>query len=70
VVYCQPEQQKQRLMTRNQLTLQQAEVRIQSQMSLTEKIAQATIALDNSKDTAALLRQVDQAIKTAPTSGD
>ncbi|WP_315865271.1 dephospho-CoA kinase [Acaryochloris thomasi] len=70
VVHCHPEQQKQRLMARNQLTPTQAEARIKSQIALTEKIAQATVALDNSKDAATLLRQVDQAIKIAPTSGD
>lgn len=70
VVYCPLEQQKQRLMARNQITLKQAEARINSQMPLTDKMSQATTVLDNSRDTATLLQQVDQAIKTAPISGD
>ncbi len=69
VVFCQPEQQLQRLMTRNQLTSEQAEARINSQMPLADKVAQATIVLDNSEDLATLLRQVDQAITNAPASG-
>jgi dephospho-CoA kinase len=67
VVFCRPEQQRQRLMTRNQLTSAQAEARIQSQMPLSEKIARATIVLDNSSDQVTLLRQVDQAIARTDT---
>jgi dephospho-CoA kinase len=68
VVHCPLEQQQQRLMTRNQLTLEQANARIRSQMPLSEKVARATIALDNATELATLLKQVDQAIKGAPTS--
>lgn len=68
VVTCQPEQQRQRLMTRNQLTQAQAEARIQSQMSLTEKVARADVVLDNATDVAALLTQVDQAFKSGQTA--
>ncbi|MFH7242363.1 MAG: dephospho-CoA kinase [Spirulina sp.] len=62
VVACTPEQQHQRLMTRNGLTVEQAEARIASQMPLAEKIARADVALDNSGDVETLFRQVDQAL--------
>ncbi len=69
VVFCQPEQQHQRLMTRNQLTHEQAKARIQSQMPLADKIAQAHVVLNNAQDSATLFRQIDQAIKNVPTAG-
>lgn len=62
VVACTPEQQRQRLMERNGLTVEQAEARIASQMPLAEKIALADVVLDNSGDVNTLLRQVDQAL--------
>lgn len=62
VVACTPEQQRQRLMERNGLTVEQAEARIASQMPLAEKIARADVVLDNSGDVNTLLRQVDQAL--------
>ncbi|NJL48458.1 MAG: dephospho-CoA kinase [Leptolyngbyaceae cyanobacterium SM2_5_2] len=63
VVACDPNQQRQRLMQRNNLDLAQAQARIQSQMPLAEKIARADIVLDNSGDRQALFRQVDQALQ-------
>ncbi|WP_088243923.1 dephospho-CoA kinase, partial [Calothrix rhizosoleniae] len=47
VVYCDRQQQLARLMQRNNLTIEQAEVRINSQMPLGEKIARADVVLDN-----------------------
>jgi dephospho-CoA kinase len=63
VVACRPEQQRQRLMARNRLSLEQAEARIQNQMPLADKIAQADQVLDNSTDLPSLFRQVDQALQ-------
>ncbi|NJL48652.1 MAG: dephospho-CoA kinase [Leptolyngbyaceae cyanobacterium SM2_5_2] len=65
VVACGPGQQRQRLMARNGLSLEQAEARIQNQMPLAEKIAQADRVLDNSTDLPSLFRQVDQALQQA-----
>lgn len=59
VVYCQGEIQKQRLMSRNDLTEVQAMARINSQLPLEEKVARADVVLDNSSDLESLLRQVD-----------
>ena len=62
VVACTRDQQRQRLMDRNDLTVEQAEARIASQMLLAEKIALADRVLDNSGDLETLFRQVDQAL--------
>jgi len=62
VVSCSEQQQLERLMERNQLTLEQAQGRISSQMSLKEKIQKADIVLDNSSNVEELLQQVDIAI--------
>ncbi|BAZ90447.1 MULTISPECIES: dephospho-CoA kinase [Cylindrospermopsis] len=62
VVYCQGEIQKQRLMSRNDLTGVQAMARINSQLPLEEKVARADVVLDNSSDLESLLRQVDLSI--------
>jgi dephospho-CoA kinase len=66
VVACSEAQQQQRLMARNQLTADQAQARIQSQMPLAQKIAQADVVLDNSADLDALFRQVDWALQQVP----
>ncbi len=63
VVSCGLEQQIQRLMTRNNLTREQAIARINNQMPLAEKIALADIVLDNSGDLEALYTQIDRAIQ-------
>lgn len=63
VVRCSQQQQLERLMQRNQLTLEQAVARINSQMPLEEKCDRADVILDNSSTRKALLRQVDVAIK-------
>ncbi|BCU09515.1 MULTISPECIES: dephospho-CoA kinase [Microcystis] len=64
VVSCGFEQQIQRLMTRNNLTREQAIARINNQMPLAEKIALAHIVLDNSGDLEALYTQIDRAISS------
>lgn len=63
VVSVSESQQLQRLMQRNNLTLEQAQARIKSQMPLAEKIARADIVLDNSQNIETLLKQVDIAVK-------
>jgi dephospho-CoA kinase len=63
VIYCPREHQLQQLMRREpQLSQPQAIARIDSQMPIAEKCAQADVVLDNSTTLAALLRQVDVAI--------
>lgn len=64
VVSCGLEQQIERLMTRNNLTREQAIARINNQMPLAEKIALADIVLDNSGDLEALYTQIDRAISS------
>ncbi|MGF1568630.1 MAG: dephospho-CoA kinase [Nodosilinea sp.] len=66
VVACTPDQQRQRLIARNGLPLEQATARIQSQMPLAEKITLADRVLDNSGDLSTLFRQVDQALEQSP----
>ena len=62
VVSCSEKQQLERLMQRNQLTLEQAQARINSQMPLSKKKKKADIVLDNSSNVDELLQQVDVAI--------
>ena len=63
VVRCSEHQQLERLMQRNQLTREQAQARIKSQMSIAQKCDRADIILDNSHTPEALLKQVDTALK-------
>ncbi len=70
VVTCSDAQQIERLMTRDRLTLEQAQVRINSQMEITKKKVQATVVLNNSSTPEALYRQVDRHIaQRASVSG-
>jgi dephospho-CoA kinase len=62
VVACSTDQQIQRLIQRENLTSDQAQARIQSQMPIEEKCRRATIVLDNSSSLEALLQQVDRAL--------
>lgn len=62
VVYCSEQQQIERLMQRDQLTLEQVQARINSQIPIEEKAARADVVLDNSSTLEALLRQVDAAV--------
>ncbi|MBW4577892.1 MAG: dephospho-CoA kinase [Aphanothece sp. CMT-3BRIN-NPC111] len=64
VVYCSKEQQMQRLMERERLSLEQAQARINSQMPIEEKRDLASIVLDNSSTLESLIKQVDLALKT------
>lgn len=59
VVACSPEQQCQRLMARNNLTLDQAHSRIDAQMPLSEKCTRADYVLDNSGSREQLYKQID-----------
>ncbi len=76
VVYCSPEQQLQRLIQRNNLTREQAAVRISNQLPITEKVALADVVLDNSATLEVLLQQVQVATVglysrlTQPTSNN
>lgn len=68
VVTCTEAQQIERLMTRDCLTREQAEARINSQMEITKKKVQATVVLDNSSTPEALYRQVDQHVSQSAES--
>ena len=63
VVYCDVEQQIQRLQQRNKLTEEQAIARINNQLPLTEKITRADVVLDNSGSLDCLYQQIDQNFK-------
>jgi dephospho-CoA kinase len=63
VVFCDYEQQIQRLQQRNYLTEQQAIARIKNQLPLAEKIARADVVLDNSQGLDFLYQQIDQIFK-------
>jgi dephospho-CoA kinase len=58
VVTCSAQQQLDRLQARNQLTLEQAQARIKSQMPLAAKVRIADVVLDNSGTTADLIEQI------------
>jgi len=58
VTTCGPEQQMQRLLSRNGLTETEARRRIEAQMPLTEKVRRATYVIDTSKDFAETDRQI------------
>ncbi|WP_414566267.1 MULTISPECIES: dephospho-CoA kinase [unclassified Anabaena] len=68
VVYCSDSQQLQRLIQRNHLSEKQAQTRINSQLSLAEKVAKADVVLDNSSTPEALLQQVDLAFTSKISS--
>lgn len=62
VVSCEEYQQKERLMKRNNLTLEEAETRIKNQLSLEFKLKNSNIVLDNSGIINNLYKQIDKAI--------
>jgi dephospho-CoA kinase len=62
VVTCSKTQQRERLISRDRLTLEQAQARIDSQMEISKKTIQADVVLDNSSTPEALYRQVDRHI--------
>ncbi len=59
VVFCEPTQQKARLMARNNLSETDTQSRIDAQMSLQTKCEKADYVLDNSLSQSALFGQVD-----------
>jgi dephospho-CoA kinase len=59
VVTCDPSTQLDRIMKRDSLTAQAAQIRIQSQMPLADKITLADVVLDNSRAIVDLERQID-----------
>ena len=63
VVTCPLEHQRQRLMARNSISLEQADARIQSQMPLAAKAARADVVIDNATDRPTLFRRVDQVLQ-------
>lgn len=63
VVRTSTEQQIQRLVQREGLTLEQAHARIKSQMPIQEKCDRADVILDNSSTVTDLLEQVDRALQ-------
>ncbi|MDJ0680450.1 MAG: dephospho-CoA kinase [Xenococcaceae cyanobacterium MO_167.B52] len=62
VVFCDETIQLQRLQKRNNLSLKQAQTRIKNQLSLTQKIALADVAIDNNTDLVSLYQQCDHYI--------
>jgi dephospho-CoA kinase len=62
VVYCTPQQQRSRLMQRDALSAEQAQARIQSQMSIETKRDRADVVLDNSATREQLIQQIDAAV--------
>jgi dephospho-CoA kinase len=61
VVTCSPELEIQRIMTRDHLSLAQAQARIASQMPLAEKVQQADVVIENQGSREALVQLVSQA---------
>ncbi len=66
VVRCPKEQQIERLMQRDRLSRQQAQARINSQMSIQKKMAHATLVLDNTSTLEHLFHQVDVGLAQQP----
>ena len=62
VVSCSLDQQIQRLMQRESLSLEQANARISSQMAIAEKRDRADVVLENTSTLEDLLKQVDRAM--------
>ncbi|MBD2019518.1 dephospho-CoA kinase [Leptolyngbya sp. FACHB-36] len=66
VVHCPNQQQAERLMQRDQLSLDQAHARINSQMAIEQKLARANVILDNSATLEHLRAQIDAALIQQP----
>ncbi|MEO1593292.1 MAG: dephospho-CoA kinase [Cyanobacteria bacterium J06632_22] len=62
VVSCTPAQQQQRLIARNQLTMEQAQARIQAQIPIAQKVKQADVVLDNSTSITDLYDQINTVV--------
>lgn len=63
VVSCEKDQQIQRLMKRNNLTFQEAQIRIKNQWSLAQKIALCDLVLNNNSTVEFLYQQIDQYLR-------
>ena len=63
VVICSLEQEIDRLMKRNNLTITEAKTRINNQIPLAQKVAQADFVLDNEESLQDLYRQIDRKMK-------
>jgi dephospho-CoA kinase len=63
VVFCPPDQQIERIMTRDRLPTEQATARIRSQLPIEKKLSKADVRLDNSSTPEHLWRQVDAALQ-------
>ncbi len=59
MVWCQEDIQIQRLMERNQLSIEEAQLRIKAQLPMLEKIKQSHYCIDNSGSEFELIRAVD-----------
>lgn len=68
VISCSEEQQLQRLQQRDQLSLEQAQIRINNQISLSEKKKKADIVIENQGSQEELYQQVDRAYKLFQSS--
>ncbi len=63
VVYCTKEQQLQRLMSRNNISKEEAQQKIDTQISIDEKRKLAKYIIDNTKDFAHLQKEVQKLLK-------
>lgn len=63
VVYCRPEQQLERLVLRNQLSVSEATSRLKAQWPIDQKREQADVVIDNTGTAAALDEQITQALQ-------
>lgn len=70
VVRSPSDQQQQRIMERDRLNQEQVRLRIDSQMAIEQKAAQADVILNNSTTLEALFRQVDAAIRNSVKNGN
>jgi len=66
VVQCPEAQQLNRIMQRDGLTLEQAQMRLSSQMAIQKKAARADVILDNATNLIYLYQQIDRAIAQQP----
>ncbi|OIN66494.1 dephospho-CoA kinase [Exiguobacterium sp. KRL4] len=69
VVYCKAELQKKRVMERNQLTAEEAQARIDSQLDIEQKKRLADYVLSNEGTREALYQQIDQWLETVRMTG-
>jgi dephospho-CoA kinase len=68
VVYTADQQQVERLQQRDRLQLDQIHARINSQMPIQKKLAQADVVLENTSSPEALFEQIDRALVTTKSS--